>query len=103
MPAKPTRRRAEPNAGPVIVDERLTAVPAQQAAAPAKPVKTTRQTLDLPTDDYQRLHDQVRDYGRQHGLTSRDFNAQRVLRALVARMLADDELAADVFRTSAGT
>lgn len=95
---KPTRRRSDPNAGPVIVDERLAAVPVQPSA-PRKPVATTRQTLDLPTDDYQRLHDQVRDYARQQGLTSRDFNAQRVLRALVARVLTDDhaELRQQVF------
>lgn len=108
MPPRPVRRPANPDAGPAIHDERATlapvpapaAVPAAEQTSPKK-VRMIRQTLDLPSEQYDQLHDEVRRFARDSDLTSRDLNAQRVLRALVARVLTDDELRHDVFQDAA--
>ncbi len=70
--------------------------PASLAAPPAVRVKPVRQTLDLAPDHYERLHAWSAETARGLGVMPSKVNAQTTLRALVARMLDDPELATAV-------
>lgn len=98
-------RKTTPADRPFSTDAGRSLEPVPTAAAvpeqTTKKVRMTRQTLDLPSDQYDQLHDEVRRFARDSELTSRDVNAQRVLRALVARLLSDDELRHNVFQDAA--
>lgn len=92
MPARPPRRRSQHDAGPVIVDERISPTAVRAAA----PKTTVRQTLDLPTDTYRRVQADARYYAEQFGLPARDLSAQHVLRAMIEYVYADEARISEV-------
>lgn len=98
MPAQPTRRRSEPNAGPPIVDERIAPVAAPVVPAPSpavddeRPVKFTA-LLDAGTVD--RLEQVTTDMRRVGRLAAGRYPSRAdVVRALVG-LVADDQALAD--------
>lgn len=80
------------------------ATPIQAAPTPVvipeqKPQDTVRQTLDIPRDEYDALHDAIRVCARGAGVNSKQLNAQKVLRAMVHRFVTDQAFADSVMLT----
>ena len=69
-------------------------VPATPSAAPRRgtPEGLRRQTLDIPRDHYRTVHHNADALAETMNVTSKQINAQTVLRALVARYVNDEEL-----------
>ena len=93
--AAPSNSIYSTNAGRWLDDEPAAAAP---AAAPTPAQRRgaadglRRQTLDIPRDHYRTLHYWADAMAETMHVTSRQINAQTVLRELVARYVNDEEL-----------